>query len=96
MNTTERRNKISLTIYYSAIIFITLAVALVLISTVAYLLVKFGVIGEFKEMTNDVSKLIWVVAGGSLTLGAAISFLTSKLTLMLLVLTSPLMVRSPL
>ena len=81
MNTTERRNKISLTIYYSAIIFITLAVALVLISTVAYLLVKFGVIGEFKEMTNDVSKLIWVVAGGSLILGAAISFLTSKLTL---------------
>lgn len=81
MNKQDRKNKLSLTLYYSAIIFLTLTVVLILVSTAAYLLVQFGVIFEFGDATNDVGNIVWLVAGGSLILGAAISFLTSKLTL---------------
>ena len=77
----DRKNKLSLTLLYSAIIFLTLAVALILVTTAAYLLVEFGVIFEFGEMRKDIGYLVWIVAGASLLLGATISFFTSKLTL---------------
>lgn len=81
MKNSDRKNKLSLAILYSAIIFVTLAVALVLVATTAYLLVEFGVIFNFGEMTRDIGALVWIIAGASLILGWTISFFTSKLTL---------------
>ncbi len=81
MKNTDRKNKLSLTILYSCIIFLTLAVALILVATTAYLLVEFGAIFDFGEMSRDIGNLVWIIAGASLILGATISFFTSRLTL---------------
>ena len=81
MNKKERRNKWSLTIFYSLIIFATLTVALVLAALLSYLFVRFGIIFEFGELTREVGSIIWIMAGVSFVLGAAIAFFSSKLTL---------------
>ena len=81
MKRSERKNKWSLTIFYSLIIFATLTVALVLAALVSYLFVRFGVIFEFGELSREVGSIVWIMAGVSFVLGAAITFFSSKLTL---------------
>lgn len=81
MNKRERKNKWSLTIFYSLIIFATLLLALGLAALVSYLFVRFGVIFEFGEVSREVSSIVWIMAGMSFILGTTITFFSSKFTL---------------
>ena len=78
--TRERKHRWSLTLIFSAVVFIILLLAIALTVGAVYLLLLVGVIGDI-EGDIDISLVILLMSLISLVLGSVIVFFTSKFPL---------------
>lgn len=78
MNNTERKNRLSLTLFLSLIVFLNMLVTLVVITIVMNRLIEHGIIFVLDEYKPEGKSLLLFATIFSLVLGGIISFFTSR------------------
>lgn len=74
LNKRIRKNKLFLGLVHSALVFLILIFTLLIVSLILYILIKNGIMPEFKTSEGDFKKIISLIALISLVTGTAISF----------------------